>query len=100
MTPDKINAVNIVRRLLDNVNRRQSELDDLWKRRKASLEQTLQLKNFEKSLQKVKSWLKTRGEDMVVGQTDIGTSIDSVQTLLDAHEKSEGKSRVSTRGRG
>ena len=67
----------------------------MWKRRKSSLEQTLQLKNFEKSLQKVKSWLKTRGEDMVVGQTDIGTSMDSVQTLLDAHEKSEGKARVS-----
>ena len=30
-----------------------------------------------------------------MGQTDIGTSMDSVQTLLDAREKSEGKAWAS-----
>ena len=37
---------------------------------------------------------------MVVGQTDIRTPMDSVQTLLDAPEKSEGKTRVSFKRRG
>ena len=95
MTPDKINAVVIIRQLLEKIIKRQAELEELWKRRKAALEQTLQLKNFEKSVQKVKSWLKTRGEDMVVMQTDIGTSLDSVQALMEDHEKAEGKIRVS-----
>lgn len=80
---------------MDKVNHRQTDLEDMWKRRKAALEQTLQLKNFDKSVQKVRSWLKTRGEDMVVGQTDIGTSMDTVQTLMECHEKAEGKARVS-----
>ena len=32
---------------------------------------------------------------MVLGQTDIGTSMDAVQTLMECHEKAEGKARVS-----
>ena len=100
MTPDKINAVAVIRQLLEKMSQRQAELEEEWRSRKASLEQTLQLRNFEKSVQKVKSWLKTRGEDMIMGQTDIGTSMDAVQTLVEFHEKAEGKARVSLGGGG
>ena len=44
---------------------------------------------------KVRGWLKTRGEDMVVAQCDIGTSVDSVQAVLEHHDKCEAKARVS-----
>ena len=54
MTPDKINAVSVIRRLLENVNRRQTQLDDLWRERRGHLEQTLELRVFEKALQKVR----------------------------------------------
>ena len=44
MTPDKINAIAVIKRLLDNIGRRQVHLDDLWRERKIVLERTLQLK--------------------------------------------------------
>ena len=53
MTPDKINAVAVIRRLLDNVRRRQVQLEDLWRERKTHFEQTLQLRVFEKAMHKV-----------------------------------------------
>ena len=53
MTPDKINAITVIRRLLENINRRQVQMDDLWKERRAVLEQTLELRVFEKAMQKV-----------------------------------------------
>ena len=53
MTPDKINAVTVIRRLLESVNRRQTQMDDMWRERRAVLEQTLELRVFEKALQKV-----------------------------------------------
>ena len=53
MTPDKINAVSVIRRLLESINRRQTQMDDLWKERRVHLEQTLELRVFEKALQKV-----------------------------------------------
>lgn len=53
MTPDKINAVSVIRRLLESVNRRQTQMDDIWRERRAILEQTLELRVFEKALQKV-----------------------------------------------
>lgn len=52
-TPDKINAVSVIKKLLDNIARRQQQLDDLWRTKKTSLEQALQLQVFEKSMQKV-----------------------------------------------
>ena len=95
MTPDKINAVAIIKRLLDKIGQRQVQLEELWKERKNSLEQSIQLQGFEKSVQKVRGWLRTRGDDMLAVQTDIGMSIESVQSLLDQHEKVEAKARVS-----
>ena len=53
VTPDKINAVSVIKKLLDNITRRQQQLDDLWRTKKTSLEQALQLQVFEKSMQKV-----------------------------------------------
>ena len=53
MTPDKINAVAIIRRLLGNISRRQLQLEDLWREKKTYHEQTLQLKVFEKAMIKV-----------------------------------------------
>ena len=53
MTPDKINAVSVIRRLLESVNRRQTQMDDIWRERRVVLEQTLELRVFEKALQKV-----------------------------------------------
>ena len=53
MTPDKINAVSVIRRLLESMNRRQTQMDDLWRERRGRLEQTLELRVFEKALQKV-----------------------------------------------
>ena len=54
----------------------------------------LQVKSLERSVYKVRGWLKTRGEDMIVTQCDIGTSVDSVQAVLEHHEKCEAKARV------
>ncbi len=34
MTPDKINAKSIIRKLLDKIGQRQMQLDDLWRERK------------------------------------------------------------------
>ncbi len=34
MTPDKINAQSIIRKLLDKIGQRQMQLDDLWRERK------------------------------------------------------------------
>lgn len=53
VTPDKINAVAVIKKLLDNITRRQQQLDDLWRVKKTSLEQALQLQVFEKSMLKV-----------------------------------------------
>ena len=53
MTPDKINAVTVIRRLLESINHRQSQMEDLWQERRRRLEQTLELRVFEKALQKV-----------------------------------------------
>ena len=98
MTPDKINAVAVIKQLLERITQRQAQLDELWRQRKTVLEQNMQVKSFEKSVYKVRGWLKTRGEDMVVTQADIGTSVESVQAILEHHEKSEGKARVSREG--
>jgi hypothetical protein len=95
MTPDKINAVATIKQMLERISQRQGKLEELWKQRKMTLEQNMQVKSFERSVYKVRGWLKTRGEDMVVSQSDIGTSVDSVQSVLDHHEKCEGKTRVS-----
>lgn len=54
MTPDKINAVTVIRRLLENINRRQTQMDDMWREKRTRLEQTLELRVFEKALQKVR----------------------------------------------
>ena len=53
VTPDKINAVSVIKKLLDSITRRQQQLDDLWRAKKTSLEQALQLQVFDKSMQKV-----------------------------------------------
>lgn len=97
MTPDKINAIAVIKQLLDRMSQRQVQLEELWKARKTSLEQNMQVKSFERSVYKMRGWLKTRGEDMVSTACDIGTSVDSVQTVLDHHEKCEAKARVSGR---
>lgn len=57
MTPDKINAVTVIRRLLENINRRQTQMDDMWREKRSRLEQTLELRVFEKALQKVRLYL-------------------------------------------
>ena len=54
MTPDKINAISVIKRLLENITRRQTQMDDLWRERRGHLEQTLELRVFEKALQKVR----------------------------------------------
>ncbi len=95
MTPDKINAMAVIKQLLEHTSHRQSRLEELWKQRKTALEQSMQVKSLERSVYKVRGWLKTRGEDMVVTQYDIGTSVESVQAMLEHHEKCEAKARVS-----
>lgn len=57
MTPDKINAVTVIRRLLENINRRQTQMDDMWREKRSRLEQSLELRVFEKALQKVRLYL-------------------------------------------
>ncbi len=59
------------------------------------MEQAIQLKGFERAMQKVKSWLKTRGEEMVSVHNDIGSSLETVQAVLEHHEKNEAKAKVS-----
>lgn len=54
----------------------------------------VQVKSLERSVYKVRGWLKTRGEDMIVTQCDIGTSVESVQAVLEHHDKCESKARV------
>lgn len=95
MTPDKINAMAVIKQLLERISQRQAQLEELWKQRKTALEQNMQVKSFEKSVYKVRGWLKTRGEEMLAAQCDIGTSVDSAQSVLDHHEKCEAKARVS-----
>ena len=53
MTPDKINAMSIVRQLLDTIQRRQVMLQELWMEKKSMMEQTLQMKLFETASTKV-----------------------------------------------
>lgn len=89
----------VIKQLLEKIGQRQGQLEQFWLERKTSLDQKLQLKNFEKSVHKVRGWLKTRGEDMTL-QSDIGTSLDGVQTALDHHDKCEAKARVSGGGVG
>ena len=98
MTPDKINAVAVIKQMLEHIAQRQGQLEGLWNQRKATLEQNLQVKSFERSVYKVRGWLKTRGEDMVVTQCDVGVSVESVQSILEHHEKCEAKARVSVCG--
>ena len=89
MTPDKINAIAIIKRLLDNIGRRQVQLDDLWRERKVELEQILEHRVFE--------WLKTRGEEVVASRSDIGTSSETAVDIADQHEKFEAKAKVIAR---
>ena len=94
MTPDKINAIAIIKRLLDKIGRRQVQLDDLWRLRKTQLEQVLGLRAFEKEAGKLRAWLKSRGEEAIVGRHEIGTSMDSTHSLEEQHEKLEAKVKV------
>lgn len=98
MTPDKINAVAAIKQMLERISQRQARLEELWTLRKHSLDQNMQVKSFERSVYKVRAWLKTRGDDMVAAQCDVGTSVDSVQALLEHHDKCEAKARVSGGG--
>ncbi|CAI8027448.1 Kalirin, partial [Geodia barretti] len=93
MTPDKINAVTVIRRLLESVNRRQTQMDDMWRERRAVLEQTLELRVFEKALQKVRGWLKARGEETLSSRNDIGEDLDSTQLIQEQHNKFEAKAK-------
>lgn len=43
MTPDKINAVAVIKQLLDRLSQRQTHLEELWKQRKTALEQNMQV---------------------------------------------------------
>lgn len=94
MTPDKINAIAIIKRLLDNIGRRQVQLDDLWRERKLVLEQILEHRVFETLIVKVRSWLKTRGEEVVATRSEIGTSTEAARAIADQHEKFEAKAKV------
>ena len=94
MTPDKINAIAIIKRLLDNIGRRQVQLDDLWRERKVVLEQLMDHKVFEKLIAKVHSWLKTRGEEVLASRSDIGTSSETAVAVADQHDKFEAKAKV------
>lgn len=96
MTPDKINAIAIIKRLLDNIGRRQVQLDDLWRERKLVLEQILEHRVFETLIVKVRSWLKTRGEEVVATRSEIGTSTEAAKAIADQHEKFEAKAKVLT----
>lgn len=58
------------------------------------LEQTLQLRVFEKSVLKVRFWLKSRLEEQLSSRCDIGTAVEEAQRLLEQHEKFEAKTRV------
>ena len=95
MTPDKINAIAIIKRLLDNIGRRQVQLDDLWRERKVVLEQIMEHRVFEKLIIKVRSWLKTRGEEVIASRSEIGTSSETAKVIADQHEKFEAKAKVS-----
>ena len=55
MTPDKINAISIIRQLLESIQRRQGVLEELWLEKKTMMEQTLQMKLFESASTKVRS---------------------------------------------
>lgn len=97
MTPDKINATAIIKRLLDNIGRRQVQLDSLWRERKTVLEQLMEHRVFEKLIIKVRSWLKTRGEEVMASRSDIGTSSETAMAVADQHEKFETKARVQNK---
>ena len=43
MTPDKINAMAVIKQLLDRCTQRQSHLEEVWKQRKTALEQNMQV---------------------------------------------------------
>ena len=94
MTPDKINAIAIIKRLLDNIGRRQVQLDDLWREQKIVLEQIMEHTVLEKLIIKVRSWLKTRGEEVIASRSDIGTSSETAEAIADQHEKFEAKAKV------
>ena len=94
MTPDKINAIAIIKRLLDNIGRRQVQLDDLWRERKVVLEQLMEHRVFEKLIARVHNWLKTRGEDVMASRFEIGTSSETAMAIADQHDKFETKAKV------
>lgn len=62
------------------------------------LEQTLQLRVFERSILKVRFWLKSRAEEQLASRCDIGTRVEEAQGILDQHEKFEARARVRGRG--
>ena len=59
-----------------------------------ALERTLQLRVFEKSLMKVRFWLKSRAEEQLASRCDIGTGVEGVRGLLEQQDKFEGKAKV------
>ena len=58
------------------------------------LEQSLQLRVFEKSTLRVRFWLKSRAEDQLSSRCDIGAVVEEAQGLLEQHEKFEAKTMV------
>jgi triple functional domain protein len=93
MTPEKIDSVDIIRNLLERINRTGQDLEDVWRMRKQLLDQNLQLRYFEKTVGKINVWLKGKSPEFFGGEQDIGQSIRTSQDLLDKHEKTEAKTK-------
>jgi hypothetical protein len=78
--------------LLELLQDRRRQLEDLWLQRKVKLEQCLQLLLLDQEVNKVSDWYEKVGDAYLAGK-DLGDSLPAAQTLRDAHAKFEREAR-------
>ncbi|XP_044173190.1 SEC14 domain and spectrin repeat-containing protein 1-B-like isoform X2 [Acropora millepora] len=77
-----------VERILEALQQRRQQLDDLWRERKKLLEQCIKRSKIDEEMRKIMKWLNEEAEDYL-SYKEYGDSMGSTQVLLDEHVKFE-----------
>lgn len=89
LSRDIIDAKDSIKFSLNTLDRKQTELSNLWMNFEKHIVNLRELVSIENDINLVTSWILNIGESLINEQQDIGTDLESCEELRRAHESLE-----------
>jgi hypothetical protein len=86
LSKDIINVKETVKKLLNDIDKRQTEVYSAWNELEKTLEDAKQFAQLEEGVSHVTNWILTTAESLLNGQLKIGHDIQSAEKLRLDHE--------------